>query len=336
MLQEIIIPAFKNSAGTVQKIALSYQVSGQPLGTAPVVLVNHSLTANSQVTGEQGWWNSIVGPKRCIDTETFSVISFDIPGNGFDEQKDHLIHNYREFTLKDIAKIFLIGLQELGVQKLFAAIGGSIGGALVWEIAVLAPNLIENLIPIATDYKATDWVLAHCKVQDQILNNSVTPVQDARQHAMTFYRTPQSFTQKFRRSKNESLEFNVHSWLSHHGDKLEKRFQLASYKLMNHLLTTIDISGGSEDYLSAAAKIKGNIHIITVDSDWFFLAEENWETYVELSLIKNNISINEIKSIHGHDAFLIENKQLSRFLMPIFQPEKHKNEENKYRTLWNG
>ena len=96
---------------------------------------------------------------------------------------------------------------------------------------------------------------------------------------------------------------------------------------MNHLLTTIDISKGTGNYLDAAANIKGNIHIITIDSDWFFLAEENWETYVELSLIKSNISINEIKSIHGHDAFLIENRQVSKFLKPIFQPEKHKNEE---------
>lgn len=336
MLQEIIIPHFKNSAGTVQKIALSYQVFGQPLGTAPVVLVNHSLTGNSQVTGEQGWWNSIVGTDKCLNTEVFSILCFNIPGNGFDGKKEKLIHNYKEFTLQDIARTFLEGLNELGINRLFAAVGGSIGGALVWELAVLKPNLIENLVPIATDYKATDWVLAHCKVQDQILNNSVTPVHDARQHAMTFYRTPQSFTQKFRRGKNENLEFNIHGWLSHHGEKLEKRFQLASYKLMNHLLTTIDISHGTGNYLAAAARIEGNIHIVTIDSDWFFLAEENWETYVELSLIKNNININEIKSIHGHDAFLIENRQLSKFLKPIFTTEKNKDEEDKHRTLWNG
>lgn len=336
MLQEITIPEFRNSAGTVQKIVLTYQLFGQPLGTAPVVLVNHSLTANSQVMGEQGWWNSLVGPGKCIDTEVFSIICFNIPGNGFDGKKEHLLHNYREFTLQDIAKTFLIGLEKLNVDQLFAAIGGSIGGALVWEMAVLRPDLIKNLIPIAADYKATDWVLAHCKVQDQILNNSVTPVQDARQHAMTFYRTPQSFTHKFGRTRDEvSLEFNIHSWLSHHGEKLEKRFQLASYKLMNHLLTTIDISDGTGNYLEAAGKIEGNMHIVTIDSDWFFLAEENWETYVELSLIKSNISINEIKSIHGHDAFLIENKQLSGFLEPIFQQENYKNEEDKHRTLWN-
>ncbi len=96
---------------------------------------------------------------------------------------------------------FPLVLEELKIDKLFAAIGGSIGGALAWHLAVLKPNLIQNLIPIATDIKATDWVLGQCKVQDQILNNSSDPIHDARMHAMTFYRTPASFSAKFRRKK---------------------------------------------------------------------------------------------------------------------------------------
>jgi homoserine O-acetyltransferase len=104
---------------------------------------------------------------------------------------------------------------------------------------------------------------------------------------------------------------------------------------MNHLLTTIDISKGSGNYLEAAKKIEGNIHIVTVNSDWFFLADENWETYVNLSLIKNNVSIHEIRSIHGHDAFLIEASQLSRFLKPVFKTNNKKNEKSEHHLVWN-
>ena len=337
MLQEILIPDFRNAAGTVQKISLTYQVYGPALGTAPVVLVNHALTGNSQVTGKNGWWNRIVGPSKSIDTDISTVISFNIPGNGFDGKKENLIHNYADFTLRDIAKIFLIGLEELNIDRLFAITGGSIGGALAWEIAALKPDLVDYLIPVATDYKATDWVLAQCRVQDQILNNSVAPVHDARLHAMTFYRSPQSFRAKFNRTRSKiRAEYEVQSWLSHHGKKLESRYQLASYKLMNHLLTTIDISGGTGDFLGAAKNIKGNIHIVAVNSDWFFLADENWDTYVDLSLLKKEVSIHEIKSIHGHDAFLIEDRQLANFLRPIFHPENIKNEKNKYRSVRNG
>ena len=332
MLKEVNITGFKNSAGTVQDITVSYQVFGRLLGTAPVVLVNHALTGNSQVTGDNGWWNSIVGPEKAIDTEKFTVLSFNIPGNGFDEKKEHLIHNYREFSLRDIARSFLLALEKLQIRELFAIVGGSIGGALAWEIACLQPDLVKHLVPIATDYKATDWILAQCKVQDQILNNSVNPVHDARLHAMTFYRTPQSFQKKFNRSKDEvNLEFQVHNWLSYHGTKLKKRFQHASYKLLNNLLTTIDISNGTGDYLEQAQKIKGKIHIITVSSDWFFLAEENWTAYVELSAVKEDVSIDEIKSSHGHDAFLIESKQLSNFLRPIFSAEEIENRSAEYQ-----
>ncbi|MDX1426190.1 MAG: alpha/beta fold hydrolase [Salegentibacter mishustinae] len=319
MLQELCLKDFENSAGTVQDIYLSFQQFGQNPDTAPVVLINHALTGNSQITGKLGWWTNIVGPEKCIDTEKFSILAFNIPGNGFNGKKEHLIDNYKEFTLSDIAKIQALALQQLKIEKLFAIIGGSIGGALAWELATLKPDLAENIIPIATDYKATDWVLANCKVQEQILNNSKEPVKDARMHAMTFYRTPQSLSKKFNRTKEEVKPcYKVEGWLQYHGDKLEERFQLASYKLMNHLLTTIDISKGSENYLEAAKKIEGNIHIVTVNSDWFFLADENWDTYVNLSLVKNNVSIHEIRSIHGHDAFLIEAAQLARFLKPVF------------------
>ena len=333
-LQELQISGFRNSAGTLQDIVVSFQSFGPAIGNAPVVLVNHALTGNSLVTGKKGWWKELVGPDKVINTNRYTVLAIDMPGNGSTEKNHHLIQNYKEFTLQDYAKIYVQVLEMLGINRLFAAIGGSIGGALAWELAVLQPDLIEHLIPVATDYKATDWVLAHCRVQEQILNNSVTPVHDARMHAMTFYRTPQSLRSKFNlRTHGCNGEHGVCDWLSHHGRALEGRFRLASYKLMNHLLTTVDISRGTGNYLEAAAKINAHIHIITIDSDWFFLAEENWEAYVDLSCSKAAISIHEVKSIHGHDAFLIEHRQVANFLKPIFNSQISQNEKDQPRAL---
>jgi len=335
MLQTIKISEFKNSVGRVQEIHVSYEIFGKPLGTAPVVLMNHALTGNSSVIGKNGWWKELVGDGKSIDTQEYTILAFNTPGNGFDGKEDHLLNNYKEFTLRDIAKIYQIALNQLGIPKIFAGIGGSIGGALLWEQAVLSPELFEHIIPVASDYKATHWVKALCKVQEQILNNSNTPVADARMQAMTFYRSPQSFVSKFGSLHGEqNSNWNIEGWLEHHGRKLEERFQLASYKLMNHLLTTADISLGSGDHITAASKINSNIHIITINSDGFFTPFENWETYVNLSLIKNNISIHEIKSIHGHDAFLIEHSQVSTFITPIFNTNKTQNEKDKHSTVW--
>ena len=132
---------------------------------------------------------------------------------------------------------FLEGLENLKVKQLYAIIGGSVGGGIAWEMAGLNPKITKHLIPVASDWKATDWLIANCFLQEQILKNSSKPIEDARIHAMLCYRSPESFKEKFQRTKVQNSDiFNIESWLNHHGDKLQKRFQLSSYKLMNQLL----------------------------------------------------------------------------------------------------
>ena len=315
--------SYTTKSGKTTEIALSYQVFGKPLHEAPIVMINHALTGNSNVTGEGGWWNSIVGPNKVIDTSVFTVLAFNIPGNGYDQVSSHLIENYKDFTASDIAEIFAKAIDHLKITKLFAVIGGSVGGGLAWELAVLKPTLIKHLIPIASDWKSTDWLIANCYIQEQILNNSSQPLIDARMHAMSLYRTPESFKAKFDRilQKEENV-FAVESWLNYHGNVLNNRFQLAAYKMMNQVLKTIDITHGSNNFVEVASKIKSNIHIVTINSDLFFKAKENWDTYVDLKSIKDTVSISEIQSIHGHDAFLIEYDQLETILETVFKPQE--------------
>jgi homoserine O-acetyltransferase len=319
-LNHITLRNFTTESGVFYDgINLSYQVFGPELNTAPVVLVNHALTGNSQVVGKKGWWNDLIGDNKTIDTTFYTVLAFNIPGNGYDANFDTLLLNYKDFSAKDFSVLFWEGLKILKIESLFAVIGGSLGGGIAWEMAALEPTKIENLIPIATDWKATDWVIANVLVQDQILNNSKNPIADARLHAMLLYRTPQSLKLKFNRKESEIANgFQIENWLNHHGKKLQNRFHLASYKLMNHLLKTIDITKNRSNFLAVANTITSNIHIISVDSDLFFIPSENLETYEELVATKENVFYHEIKSIHGHDAFLIEFEQLSTIISPIF------------------
>lgn len=304
-------------------IPLYYQAFGQPIGTAPVVLVNHALTGNSTIIGENGWWNDLIGENKTIDTNQFTVIAFNIPGNGFDGIIGNLLSDYKDYSIRDIAGIFWEGLAYLKINELFTVIGGSLGGAVAWEMAVQQPTKIQNLIPIATDWKATDWVIANVLIQDQILNNSDDPIVDARLHAMLLYRTPQSINERFkRRPHKEHPRFDSENWLLNHGTKLKKRFRLSSYKLMNHLLKTIDVTKNRKDFLTIAKEILANIHIVSVDTDYFFIADENRNTYQDLKKVKENVHYHEIQSIHGHDAFLIEFEQLTEFLNPIFTSNK--------------
>ena len=297
-------------------INLSFQVFGPVLNTAPIVLVNHALTGNSQVIGKNGWWNSLIGENKTIDTNKYTILAFNVPGNGYDET---FVENYLDFTARDVARLFIEGLRILKIEQLYAIIGGSVGGGIAWEMAALEPKITQHLIPIASDWKATDWLIANCYLQELILNNSSKPIEDARVHAMLCYRTPESFKEKFKRTTNEELAiFNVESWLNHHGTKLQKRFQLSAYKMMNQLLKTIDITRNRDSFEEIVLKIETSIHIIAIDSDLFFTANENRETFEELIKLDKKVSYQEIESIHGHDAFLIEYKQLDNLLKDIF------------------
>ncbi|MBC6998543.1 bifunctional aspartate kinase/homoserine dehydrogenase I [Cytophaga sp. FL35] len=316
MLHHLQIKNYQTLGQKTQDIELSYQLFGQELRSAPIVLVNHALTGNSNVTGNDGWWSALIGEGKCIDTNKYTILSFNIPGNGHDK---FVIENYKDFVAGDMARIFLQGLEMLEIKKLYAIIGGSLGGGIAWEMAALNPKITEHLIPVASDWKSTDWLIANCQIQEQFLVNSKQPVHDARMHAMLTYRTPESFKERFKRSTNEELQvFNVESWLMHHGEKLQGRFQLSAYKLMNQLLKTIDIMRDGDCNFIELQNSDMNIHIVGVDSDLFFTAKENKETYKQLAQANSNVTYGEVHSLHGHDAFLIEFDQMEQLLRPIF------------------
>jgi homoserine O-acetyltransferase len=308
-LKHIKLPNFKLKSGKVQDISVSYQIFGRALHTAPIILVNHALTGNSSVNE---WWSQLLGSDKAIDTNKFTVIALDIPGNGFDENIDHLIFNYQDWTLEDVAMAFVAALKQLKICYIHTGVGGSIGGSLLWEMTVIYPELFGTIIPIAADWKASDWIIANCHIQDRILTHSSQPLEDARQHAMTFYRTPQSFRKKFNREKEAG--FKVINWLNYHGLQLKERFTLPAYRLLNHLLSTANAARNYNDnILKAVASSETKIRLIAINSDGFFTAQEDRETY-ELLRNYRDIEYHEIDSIHGHDAFLIEHDQVTKLL----------------------
>ncbi len=326
----IDIPSSDIGSSAIEKFRLTYHLFGKPLGTAPVVLVNHALTGNSKAAGKNGWWNRLIGDYLTIDTKIYTVIAFDIPGNGYDGDVGFLIEDYRSVTTRCIAQLFWKGLEKLDITQLFAVVGGSLGGAVAWEMAFLKPDAISVLIPIACHYRASDWLIGNVLVQDAILNYSAHPIEHARMHAMLLYRTPLSLEEKFGTAFNkEEQHYQVESWLKYHGKALHNRFHLASYKLMNHLLKTIGEHITPADLEHFARQTTVKLHLIAIDSDCMFTEREQFETYRRLKKHYKNIQFSSIKSIHGHDGFLIEFSQLHNFIHQHFN--KHSNENIKIR-----
>lgn len=308
-LQHITLYQFKLQSEIILDLNLSYQFFGAELFSAPIILINHALTGNSNVSGENGWWKTLVGDQKIVDTTRFTVLCFNIPGNGFD---GHFIHNYENFTTKDIAKIFLEGLSALKITTLYAMIGGSLGGAIGWEMLAIKNDLAERFIPIACDFKTSDWLYSQCFVQQFLLDIDEKPLEKARMHAMLCYRTPESLNLRFDNEWDETHQIRKsHDWLNFHGKSLAQRFTLKAYRLMNQLLMTINADA------EQLKNIKAELHLVSVDSDLFFPASEMKKCFEVLHKTKASTFYHEIKSIHGHDAFLMEYEQLNKILEKI-------------------
>ncbi len=319
ILQHINLIQHPIAQNIQEDFELGYQLFGLPLGEAPVVLINHALTGNSQVAGKNGWWKNLVGHQQVVDLDHYTVIAFNIPGNGYPTDSNSTQLDYTLFTAKYIAELFWAGLDQLNIKKLYAIIGCSLGGGISWEMAFLRPTSITHLIPIATNLKASDWLIGNVLLQDKILNHSPNPIEHARIHAMMLYRSPASFQTKFDlQYKPDEAQYAVESWLNYHGSALKARFSLNAYKLMNHLLRTIGQDLTTDHIINFAQNTDIAIHCVAVDSDYLFTKDEQEAAYKLIKTHYQNIDFNQINSIHGHDAFLIEYKQLNSILAPIF------------------
>jgi len=323
-LRFITLREFMTDSGEkLEEVTLTYQFFGKEPAKGPVVLVIHALTGNSTLTGPDGWFNGLCGDGKLIDTRIYSVLAFDIPGNGYSGKPESVLREHDLFTARDVAGLFGRAIKQLGIDRTFAATGAPLGGGIAWEMACLYPELIENLIPIACDWKATDWIIANNRVQQQILANSSKPLQDVRMFSMLFFRTQRSFVKKFNRSMNDDQGiYNVESWLLHHGRKLEGRFLLQSYKTMIHLLNTVDVSKGRSDFAGAVKGLRSRVTLMGIEGDLLFPPETIREAVPALKAAGVDATYLEIRTSHGHDAFLIEFDQMSNLLSDIFSDHR--------------
>lgn len=314
MLGQVTLSDFTNWRGeSIPSLTLTYQVAGPALGSAPIVLVCHALTGNSAVAGPEGWWAKLIGPGQTIDTARYTILSIDIPGNEYAGSAP--LDDPSLLSIRDVARLWLLVLRELRVDHLYALIGPSLGGGIAWQIAVLEPTLAEHIFPIATDYKASDWLLAQTEVQRLILDHSDRPIHDARVHAMLTYRTPESLIGRFEGETTDSGLPRVLDWLDYHGRTLEGRFSLSAYRVMTFLTSTIHAAENEKEL----ARIASDIHLVAIDSDRlfpYFIARETIEGLRCSG--KEHAELHTIVSDHGHDAFLIEYDQLCRIMSPYF------------------
>lgn len=277
----------------------------------PTVVVLHALTGNSEVTGEKGWWKEIIGEQKVIDTKQYNILSIDTLGNGFFTQTHQEIHSVDQIQIQDIAKINLWLLNELKLTEIHSLIGGSLGGAIVWEMWHLSPEKFQQIICIGSHPFEDHWIKASSYLQKQLLHENEKGYEQARMWSMLFYRNALGIDEKFKNS-SQSIE----NWLEYHGTSLKKRFSKKSYEIMNHLLGAIGKDLKKAEVLETAKANNTNIVVVSISSDWLFHPQHQIDWVNELNEVHPNVKHHSLESIHGHDAFLIEFEKLEKILTP--------------------
>ncbi|WP_165007898.1 homoserine O-succinyltransferase MetX [Neisseria yangbaofengii] len=309
------------------------------------VLICHALSGNHHVAGYHtaedkypGWWDSMVGPGKPIDTERFFVVGLnnlggchgttgplsENPATGRDYGADFPV-----VTVKDWVKSQAMLADALGIEQWAAIVGGSLGGmqALQWTIDF--PERVRHALVIASAPKLSTQNIAFNDVARQAIltdpdfneghyaREQKIPTRGlriARMMGHITYLAEEGLGKKFGRELHSDgyqygygVEFEVESYLRYQGDKFAGRFDANTYLLMTKALDYFDPAADFNNNLSKALQnVQAKFFVASFSTDWRFSPERSKELVKALIAARKPVQYIEVQSNHGHDAFLME------------------------------
>ncbi|MBA4137245.1 MAG: homoserine acetyltransferase [Opitutus sp.] len=286
-----------------------------PQRAVSTVLLVHALTGSAQAGGPEGWWEPLIGPGRVLDPEKVRIVCFNNLGSFYGSSAPGAPGFPRGATVTtvDIARAILQGLDALGIERVHLAAGGSLGGMIVLTLAALAPRRFARLLPIATTATTSAWVagwnhIARCLLRADAgyPRHAARGLEVARQLAMLTYRAEPGLAQK-------QTARTIGAYLEHHGRKLHGRFTAECYEAqldaMDHHDLAQPLPGGRG---SALRRIKAPALVVDVETDQLFTPAQSDALACVLRANGNRVARATLRSPHGHDAFLLEWRQLAR------------------------
>lgn len=298
------------------------------------VWVFHALTANSNPAE---WWCGLIGKGRFFDPERYFIVCANIPGSCYGSISPLDInpatgtpyyHDFPMFTTRDMIRSYQPLREQLGIKRIKAGIGGSMGGQQLLEWAIEEPELFENIFPIATGAFHSPWGIAFDASQRMCIELDPTwktqhpeagreGLRIARSIALLSYRNYNAYAVSQEGLAAESPKtpvdkhlYRAETYQRYQGEKLINRFNALSYYLLTKSTDTHDVGRGRESREAALQKIKADTLIIGIASDLLFPPCE--QVYLAKHIPEAQISI--IDSLYGHDGFLLETEQITALL----------------------
>lgn len=329
-------PFLLESGRQLNEIGVAYETHGQLNRQRDnAVLICHALTGNSHAAGidrngRPGWWNGLIGPGLGIDTSRHFVICANVLGGCYGTTGPLSIdpktgkqygQDFPPITIRDIVRAQRRLVAELGVNRLAAVVGGSMGGMQAYEWGASWPEDVGHLIAIAAGPVQSPWrrglngVVREGLQLGRAAGSADDGLRLARKIAMLTYRGHREFFERFsggdrRVGRSGSDERSVERYLARQARKLTERFDLHTYEALLAAMDSHDIARGRGDIERVLRSLRPRTLLVGISSDILYPADE---VRSPASLIPD-CTYREIESDCGHDAFLIETEQLGRFI----------------------
>lgn len=311
------------------------------------ILACHALSGSARVAD---WWREMFGAEAAFDTSRFCVIGVNVIGSCYGSTGPASVNpqtkkvygaDFPLVTIKDMVRAQSLLLDHLGVEKLYAVVGGSIGGMQALQWAIDFPERVERCVAAgATHLSAMSLALNH--LQRQAIRNDpawhggdyapdAPPVNGlalARALAMCSYKSAELFTERYHRRPDRRTNedphramnerFEIAGYLDYQGRNFTTRFDANSYLVLSKAMDTFDPARGYDSEESALRRITARVLLVGISTDWLFPAADVYALRERMRAAAVNVRYSELVSTHGHDAFLADAALLAPLVRQAF------------------
>ena len=338
-------PLVLDSGETLFPVEVAYETYGERAADdRNVVVICHALTGDAHAAGHHGdpdrpgWWDTLIGPGKPVDTDRLFVISSNLLGGCQGTTGPSSIDpatgepyglRFPLFTVSDLVKVQRKLLAHLGVTRVLAAVGGSLGGMQVLQWALDHPDELENGVVVCATARLSAQNIAFSAVaRAAIMNDPDFANGDyyatgkgpdhglsvARMMAHITYVSEESMRQKFGRRIQDrdeprfglGVDFQVESYLQYQGKAFLDRFDANSYLYLTRVMDYFDPFADATIVREQLAKTKTKFLVLSFDTDWRFDTSHSRGIVRTLTAHRVPVTFREIPSPHGHDSFLLD------------------------------